>query len=148
VPPARAARDSDAVVGEACAATDLRRLPGAGALHWGGVDLDTLATPMLLPGHDLVPQHQDLDVLGRVGPGEQHKPAQHASEHEVGESEGHNDRSVGMDGGLRGRSAVWPQRRWEGTMSRFSARTGAGEQRQPAQYANEQQVDESEGHSR
>ena len=42
---------------------------------------------------DLMPQHEDLGVLGRVGPDEQHKPAQHASEHEVGESEGHSDRS-------------------------------------------------------
>jgi len=42
---------------------------------------------------DLMPQHEDLGVLGRVGPGEQHKPAQDTSEHEVGESEGHSDRS-------------------------------------------------------
>jgi hypothetical protein len=31
---------------------------------------------------DLVSQHEDFDVLGRVGPGEQYEPAQHASEHE------------------------------------------------------------------
>jgi hypothetical protein len=42
---------------------------------------------------DLVSQYEDLGVLGRVGSGEQRKPAQHASEREVGESEGHSDRS-------------------------------------------------------
>ena len=40
---------------------------------------------------DLVPQHEALGVLGRIGSGEQHEPAQHASEHELGESEGHGD---------------------------------------------------------
>jgi hypothetical protein len=38
-----------------------------------------------------VSQYEDLGVLGRVAPGEQHKPAQHASEHRVGESKGHSD---------------------------------------------------------
>jgi hypothetical protein len=40
-----------------------------------------------------VTQHQDLDILGRVGPGEQRKPAQHAGEHQVRESESHSARS-------------------------------------------------------
>ena len=35
---------------------------------------------------DLVPQDQDLGVLGAVGPGEQGKPAEHAQHRQVGES--------------------------------------------------------------
>jgi hypothetical protein len=35
---------------------------------------------------DLVPQDQDLRVLGAVGPGEQSNPAEHAQHHQVGES--------------------------------------------------------------
>jgi hypothetical protein len=42
---------------------------------------------------DLVTQHEDLDVLGRVGASEERQPAQHASQHQVGESEGHSGRS-------------------------------------------------------
>jgi hypothetical protein len=34
---------------------------------------------------DRVTQHQDLDVLGRVGSGEQRQPAQHADEEQVRE---------------------------------------------------------------
>jgi len=50
---------------------------------------------------DLMTQHQDLDVLCRVGAGEQRQPAQHASKHQVDESEGHSGRScwLPMDGG-------------------------------------------------
>jgi hypothetical protein len=42
---------------------------------------------------DLVTQHQDLNVLCCVGPGEQRQPAQHASEDQVRKSEGHGRRS-------------------------------------------------------
>jgi hypothetical protein len=42
---------------------------------------------------DLVTQHQDLDVLGGVGAGEQRQPAQHANEKQIGKSEGHSERS-------------------------------------------------------
>ena len=38
----------------------------------------------------LVTQHEDLDILGRIGAGEQHQPAQHAGEHQIRESEGHS----------------------------------------------------------
>jgi hypothetical protein len=41
---------------------------------------------------DLVSEHQDLDVLGRVGAGEQRQPAQRAGEYQVRESKGHGDR--------------------------------------------------------
>jgi hypothetical protein len=41
---------------------------------------------------DLVSEHQDLDVLGCVGSGEQRQPAQDASEHPVREAKGHGDR--------------------------------------------------------
>ena len=34
---------------------------------------------------DLVPEHQDLDVLAHVGSGEQRQPAEHSGEHQVGE---------------------------------------------------------------
>jgi hypothetical protein len=39
---------------------------------------------------DFMTQHQDLDVLCRIGAGEQRQPAQHASKHQVDESEGHS----------------------------------------------------------
>ena len=42
---------------------------------------------------DLVPQHEDLDVLGGIGPGEQRQPTCYAGEHQVRESEGHDGRS-------------------------------------------------------
>ena len=42
---------------------------------------------------DFVSEGQDLDVFGRVGAGEQGQPSQHANEHQVPESEGHNQRS-------------------------------------------------------
>jgi hypothetical protein len=35
---------------------------------------------------DLLPEHQDLDVFGCVGPDEQRQPAQHAGERQVFES--------------------------------------------------------------
>jgi hypothetical protein len=38
---------------------------------------------------DLVTEHQDLNVLGCVGPGEERQPAQPAGEHQVRESKGH-----------------------------------------------------------
>jgi hypothetical protein len=38
-------------------------------------------------------EHQDLDVLGCVGPGEQHQTAQHAGEQQIRESESHSERS-------------------------------------------------------
>jgi hypothetical protein len=38
---------------------------------------------------DLVPQRQDLHVLGGVGAGEQRQPARHANQHQMDESEGH-----------------------------------------------------------
>ena len=41
---------------------------------------------------DLVAEHQDLDILGGVGAGEQRQPAQDAGEHQVREAEGHSDR--------------------------------------------------------
>jgi hypothetical protein len=40
-----------------------------------------------------VTQHEDLDVFRCIGAGEQRQPAQHPSEHQVGESEGHSWRS-------------------------------------------------------
>jgi hypothetical protein len=43
------------------------------------------------PHRDLVSQHEDLDVLGDVGAGEQREPAQHSSE--LRESSGHAGRS-------------------------------------------------------
>jgi hypothetical protein len=43
-----------------------------------------------------VPQRQDLDVLGGVGAGEQHQPAQHANDHQVDESEGHFSDHAGL----------------------------------------------------
>ena len=42
---------------------------------------------------DLVPEHQDLDVLGCVGPREQRQPAQHVGECQVCESKSHGERS-------------------------------------------------------
>jgi len=39
---------------------------------------------------DLVTQHQNLDVLSGVGPGEQRQPARYAGEHQIRESEGHS----------------------------------------------------------
>jgi hypothetical protein len=48
---------------------------------------------------DLVTQHQDLDVLGGVGAGEQRQPAQHAKEHQVDESEGRSGRSCWLSSG-------------------------------------------------
>jgi hypothetical protein len=39
---------------------------------------------------DLVTQHQDLDVLGRIGASEQRQPAQHAGKRQGGESKGHS----------------------------------------------------------
>jgi hypothetical protein len=49
---------------------------------------------------DHMTPHQDLDVFGRAGAGEQREPAQHAGERQVGESEGHGGRSccVGCGG--------------------------------------------------
>src|SRR5690349_15551047 len=38
-------------------------------------------------------EHQDLDVLGCVGAGEQRQPAQHAGEHQVCESRSHSERA-------------------------------------------------------
>jgi hypothetical protein len=52
---------------------------------------------------DFVSEHQDLGVLGGVRLGEQRQPAQHADEHQVDESEGHNERSCGVGCG------PWPQ---------------------------------------
>jgi hypothetical protein len=40
---------------------------------------------------DIVAEHQDLNVLGCVGPGEQRQPAQHAGEHQARESKGHGE---------------------------------------------------------
>jgi hypothetical protein len=81
--------------------------PGRSRPWWGGVDAGAgvaawaAAWPMRreAPGRptspsgadwfgaarDLMTRHEDPGVLGRVRPGEQHKPAQHTSEHEVGE---------------------------------------------------------------
>jgi hypothetical protein len=42
---------------------------------------------------DLVTKHQDFDVLGCVGSGEQRQSAQHAGEHQIGESKSHGERS-------------------------------------------------------
>ena len=42
---------------------------------------------------DLIAEHQDFDVLGCLGSGEQRQPAQHADEREVCESKGHGERS-------------------------------------------------------
>jgi hypothetical protein len=49
---------------------------------------------------DFMTQHQDLDVLCRVGAGEQRQPAQHAGQHQIRESEGHSWRSccTALDG--------------------------------------------------
>ena len=72
---------------------------------------------------DLVTEHQDLDVLGCVGSGEQRQPAQHAGEQQVGESEGHSERSCCA--GLRTVTArsAGRRRRWSEAMTRFSAPT-------------------------
>jgi len=40
-----------------------------------------------------VAQHEDLDVFGGFGAGEQRQPVQHAGEHQVDESECHSWRS-------------------------------------------------------
>jgi hypothetical protein len=72
-----------------------------------------------------VPQRQDLDVLRRVGAGEQRQPAQHANEYQVDESEGHSERScwLARDDDAEG----WPHgRRCSGTVTQFSAPTGSG----------------------
>jgi hypothetical protein len=37
----------------------------------------------------IVTEHQDLDILGCVGSGEQRQPAQHAGEHQIDESKSH-----------------------------------------------------------
>jgi Endoribonuclease L-PSP len=50
---------------------------------------------------DVVPEHQDLDVLGCVGPVDHRQPAQHAGEHEVRESKDHSERSCRPGFGLR-----------------------------------------------
>jgi hypothetical protein len=59
---------------------------------------------------DLVPEHQDLDVLRRVGSGEQRQPAQHAGERQVGESKCHGERScwAASEQCLQGRPAAKP----------------------------------------
>jgi len=49
---------------------------------------------------DLVPEHQDLDVLGCVGPREQRQPAQHVGECQVCESKSHGNRSCWAAGEL------------------------------------------------
>jgi hypothetical protein len=49
---------------------------------------------------DLVTEHQDLDILGCVGSGEQRQPAQHAGEHQIGESKSHIERSCWSGFGL------------------------------------------------
>ena len=54
---------------------------------------------------DLVTEHQDFDVLGSIGAGEQGQPAQHADEHQVDESQGHKERSWGRGCG------PWPHGR-------------------------------------
>jgi hypothetical protein len=41
---------------------------------------------------DLVPQHQDLHMLRRVAPGEQHKPGEYTGHGEVYEAEEHERR--------------------------------------------------------
>jgi Enoyl-CoA hydratase/isomerase len=97
---------------------------------------------------DLVTEHQDLNDLGCIGPGDQRQPAQNADEHQVDESEDHNERSCGAGYGPwpQGRpvakalirrldtvlgthtvtagSADWPGTRWSDAVSRFSAPTG------------------------
>jgi hypothetical protein len=55
---------------------------------------------------DLVAEHQDFDVLGRVGPGEQRQPAQHTGEHQVRESKRHSERSCWPRSGLRLRAPL------------------------------------------
>jgi hypothetical protein len=52
---------------------------------------------------DLVPEHQDLDVLGCVGPGEQRQASQHPGERQVGESKSHGERSCWAACGRRWR---------------------------------------------
>ena len=42
---------------------------------------------------DFVAEYQDLDVFAHVESGKQRQPAQHAGEHQIGESEGHSERS-------------------------------------------------------
>ena len=52
-------------------------------------DLVLLAAPTRLcrrSTDELVTEHEDLDVLDCVGPGEQRQPAQHSGEHQVTES--------------------------------------------------------------
>jgi len=74
---------------------------------------------------DLVPKRQDLGVLGRVGAGEQHQPAQHANEHQVDESEGHSARSRWLSSGQYYRGRL-PGTCCSVTVTGFSARTGHG----------------------
>ena len=54
---------------------------------------------------DLVPEHQDLDVLGCIRASEQRQPAQQTGEEQIGGSEGHSRRSccAGCGPGPRGR---------------------------------------------
>ena len=70
-----------------------------------------------LPG--LVTKHQDFDVIGRVGPGEQRQPAQHTGEHQVRESKRHSERSCWPRSGLRLRAPLGPKvlikGRWRGS---------------------------------
>jgi hypothetical protein len=42
--------------------------------------------PYLAPEHsDLVTQHEDLSVLGAIGPGEQGEPAEYPDHHQISE---------------------------------------------------------------
>ena len=53
-------------------------------LHLAGI------TAVTQQARNFVTQHEDLDVFRCIGAGEQRQPAQHASEHQVDESEGHS----------------------------------------------------------
>ena len=67
-------------------------------------------------------QHEDLGVFGGIGAGEQRQPGQHASKHQVDESEGHSERSCWAVWTVAVRSAR-REKRWSEPVTRFSAPT-------------------------
>ena len=55
---------------------------------------------------ELVTEHEDLDVFGCAGSGEQRQPAQHPGEQEIDESEGHGERACSAGCGPRPRDRL------------------------------------------
>ena len=80
----------------------------------------------------LVSAHEDVDVLGCVGAGEQRQSAQDAGERQVCESDSHSERSCQPGFGLRLRASARLRKRWSDDVTRFSAPTGADGPGEPA----------------